>query len=355
MEYVYDRETGKRIQVPASVAASMTRSERYSYTKPNYNYDGAAAEAFGDKWAGPSGQGPAGELDFVTEESLQRDYGDYYDREDWEYRPPTEYNTKPIAGLTSAEWYEANRLWNIITDPDKDKVGGWWTIGEDGIPFRNQSGFNAIEGMEGVSDKIIGELTRRYAVYEWENPIDSGDDFDVPLGGGGRGGWGGSARVDQAYLAPDRRAIEDMVKAQLITYVGTATDKRVQQMTDLYLRDHKAQWMGQRAAMKGTGGEDVDPVTSVMVAIRDTDEYKKIHKLRPEGADEARWIAERRDALRQRGVSQGDADERAVILAQVAANPLTMDAGKFQAGTGSEDKGGLTKIKDAAAMMARLI
>lgn len=355
MEYIYDRETGKRIQVPSSVAASMIRSDRYSRTKPNYNYDGAAAEVFGEKWAGPSGLGPIGELDFVTRESLERDYNPQPVFE-WNYLAPKEYNTRGYdAGvLTVQERQQVEQLWNSMLDSPQQ----WWTQNPDGSYDTTTIGMQNIEGLgeqdERFSSKVIGMVQNLYRDINPNEVIDSGGEVP-PFGYGGGGGYGGSARVDAAYLAPDRRVIEDMVKAQLITYTGEARDQDIQQLADVFMRDHKQQWVVQRSAAQGTGGMDVDPNASVMAAIREREDYKRIHKLRPEGADEARWISERRDALRQKGVSQGSADERAIVLAQSAANPLTLDPDAFQAGAGEANVGASNRLAEAASRMARLI
>ena len=115
------------------------------------------------------------------------------------------------------------------------------------------------------------------------------DDFFDPFadldGGGGFGGGGGGGFAGPVYRAPDRRTTQDLVKGMLVSLIGSGFTIYEEEFTDLYMKEDRRNFDSETAA--------IDPTTSVLEAIRQTEEYKTIHKLRPESTDERTWISER--------------------------------------------------------------
>lgn len=133
-------------------------------------------------------------------------------------------------------------------------------------------------------------------------------DFSLP-GGGGFGGFGGGGGPQ--YIGPDEGLVRDFVKSRLVALVGRADEKRIDALTALYLKDDKR-------AFKGAS---VDPKQSVTEKIRSYGDYKRIHELRPDSANEDTWISQQSQALIGGGATAGEADELAATFAQIGANP----------------------------------
>lgn len=127
---------------------------------------------------------------------------------------------------------------------------------------------------------------------------------DLPGDGGG-----GNAPV---YVAPDRRVIEDYVKGSMVSLVGTVLDSRVQEITDLYMSDHRRNF--------DTPDVEIDPGQSVVEAIRQSSEYRTIHQNRPESADERTWISDRRQAALQGGLDIEEQEDFAIVQATAAGD-----------------------------------
>lgn len=146
--------------------------------------------------------------------------------------------------------------------------------------------------------------------------------FDDPAGGGG----GGSGAARPVYVAPDRRVVEEFVGDKQIVLTGRRRPE-LNSIVDAYMADHRRQWEG----------KSVDPKQTVMERIRGTAEYKRIHTLRGEAADENSWVNARQDRLMQLGVGAKAAEARGIELAATGASLANIDVGKFQAGRGRKD------------------
>jgi len=153
----------------------------------------------------------------------------------------------------------------------------------------------------------------QYLLSNWGGTASAGQD-DSPYslddllaemfgGGGGGGGGGGAAPV---FTPPDRGLVEDYVKSRLVALVGRADEGRIKILTDLYLKDAKAAF----------GGASVEPKQSITEKIRSFDDYKRIHKYRPDAADEDTWISGQMSQLMNAGMQAGEAEKLAIDFAQ---------------------------------------
>ena len=137
------------------------------------------------------------------------------------------------------------------------------------------------------------------------------DDQGLGLTGGG-GGGGGGGFTGPEYVEPDRRVVEDFVKGSMVSLVGTVTDEEIDRFTDIYLKDHRANF--------DTPAKTIDPAQSVIEAIRGTKEYQTIHQSRPESTDERTWISDRRRAAVEGGLTVGAQEDFAITQATVAGD-----------------------------------
>ena len=107
-----------------------------------------------------------------------------------------------------------------------------------------------------------------------------------------------------------------------------------------------------------TETEEIEPRQSVLAAIRETTEYKRVHALRPEGADERTWIGGRRQ-LAERGGLQTGLDQFAINQATVAGDDA--DVERAAATQQFQQSGRMPAILDnqfrgiAEAMASRLV
>jgi hypothetical protein len=265
----------------------------------------------------------------------------------WE--PNTEsIGYSPLVGeeLAAVEAYWAN----MTTRPEL-----WWNI-QFGDPdeqgFRSKlitplrmSNTNLEQGTQakGFSDQQIGWLAEK---------LNSGPEVLAELGAdeglwGQPGGGGGGGARGPVYVSPMREVIEDTVKSMLNTLTGDEAEDLVQKYSDMYGAAHRQAWDIARS-----GGETIDPNQVVLEAIREQDDYKRIHTLRPESASESRWIPDQVARLRQLGMGAEDADERAVWLAQTGTPLTDVDIGAAQMVRGRKDITLFGKIGKAAELVA---
>ena len=266
-----------------------------------------------------------------------------------------EPNTESIAysPLVGDELAAVEAYWsNMTTRPEL-----WWNIqfgdpNEQGFrsklitPLRmSNSNLELGTQAKGFSDQQIGWLAEKLNSGP-EQLVAPGEGellWDQPggPGGGGRGGGG------PTYVSPMREVIEDTVKSMLNTLTGDEAEELVQKYSDMYSTAHRQAWDIARS-----GGETVDPNQVVLEAIREQDDYKRIHALRPESAAESRWIPDQVARLRQLGMGAEDADERAVWLAQTGTNLNDIDIGAAQMVRGRKDISLFDKIGKAAELVA---
>ena len=135
---------------------------------------------------------------------------------------------------------------------------------------------------------------------------------DTGIDGGGGGGGGRAGAVGPVYRAPDRRVIEDQIKGMLVSLLGTVDESLVQEFTNLHMKEDKRNW--------DSPTETIDPSMSVLEAVRNTSQYKSIHKLRPDSVDERQWISDRRSAALRGGLNTADLEQFAIGSAASGSN-----------------------------------
>lgn len=163
----------------------------------------------------------------------------------------------------------------------------------------------------------------------------------------GGGGGGSSGRQGPVYVSPDRKVVEDTVKAMLTSLTGDEPEEKIQEYADVFLAAHKNSWQ-----IAQTGGELQDPNQAVLEKIRQQEDYIRIHTNRSETDSETRWISDRVGRLNQLGMDSVDADERGVWLAQAGTNLNDIDTGKAQISKGKDDIQLMGKIQKAASLVA---
>jgi len=235
----------------------------------------------------------------------------------------------------------------------RDNPGLWFTEGTGeyfGLLVPNSTAALNLEQMQGkggglfdMSEPLIG------AVQEWmfngiPNPNAISTEGRDPGDTGGGGGGGGRAR----FVSPDRGTVEDTVRSQLIALVGEGAPQRVNELTDKWLDAYRKSW-----EIRQTGGQDIDPNQTVLSLIRNQEDYKNIHSLRPDGSDEMTWISTRRNRLNQLGLTPEDADERAIRMAQLGVNLNDIETGQFQNSRGRKDIELFQRLGKAAEMVGR--
>ena len=262
--------------------------------------------------------------------------------------------------LSSAEQLQAdNYMKKILANPEQ-----WWQLDTEtpGIGFADgqeysytqiplrMSQWNLENNLEelGFSDRVIREVSRQFDA-QTVNPNDGtlsvNPDFDTSLGGGGGGGGASGPK----YIAPMRTVVEDTVKTALRTLVGEADPRRVQELANQYEDSHRAQY---DVRYGNAGDRDIDPNQVLLDTIRSQDDYKRVHALRGEADDEMAWIGERRSRLSQLGLNSGDADERAIALAQSGTALPDIETGAFQNSKGRKDITMMNTIQAAAQQVA---
>lgn len=239
---------------------------------------------------------------------------------------------------------EANRALWWLTDEDENIL-----IDDNGKALQKPMGQTWLENMqaeEGWSDATLSAIVSWYGQQAGDVPFDTGIDTSGGYSGG-YGGGGGGGYAGPIYVSPDRRTIEDAMKAQLYALTGTADESRIQSLTDSYLKAHKQSW-----EIRQAGGEDVDPNQTTLDMIRSQADYKQIHKLRPESEDEMRWLSDRRNRLEQLGVDAKDAEERSITMAQIGASPYKIETGGFQYSKGRKDITLFRQLQQSASAIA---
>ena len=164
--------------------------------------------------------------------------------------------------------------------------------------------------------------------------------------GGRRSGGGGVART---YAGPDSGLVSDWVKSQLTNLVGRADDDRVAMLTEKYFDADRAAF----------GGESIDPKQTVREAIREFDDYKRIHANRTDMEDEDTWITGQMSALLQAGVSGQEAEQLAINFAQAGVSKVRAGELSEARRVGSQPiqalPGFFSKVKQSLSTVARSV
>lgn len=132
-------------------------------------------------------------------------------------------------------------------------------------------------------------------------------------GGGGGGGRGGGGAAGPTYVKPDERLVREAVRGDLVALVGKADPAKIDELVSTYMSEAKR-------AFDVRETEQVDPMETVKAKIRETAEYKAIHQLRPDSADEFDWVSSRIGALKRAGVTDAMAEELGISQATVGAS-----------------------------------
>ena len=168
---------------------------------------------------------------------------------------------------------------------------------------------------------------------------------DITVGGGGGGGGRGGA-IGPVYRAPDRRTIEDQVTGQVANLLGAVDEDFVQEFTNLFMTEDRRNF--------DSKDKQIDPGTSVVEAIRNTAEYKRIHKLRPDSVDERTWISRRRSLGESGGLAESELEQFGIDQATIGGRVSeTAEAGAVKqfVNTNQAPRILQTKFKQAAADM----
>lgn len=212
------------------------------------------------------------------------------------------------------------------TPDDYIPVGGWGLriprFNDDGTPMVGANGRRITQPLDDLPYGVLvgyGVLPDGIPINAIDNWVERArrnllDNYDQIAGtGGGGGGRGGGGAAAPVYQAPDRRLVEDSVKAQLAALAGTVDPGRLRDLTNLYMSEDKRAFAERET-------QQLDPMASVQAKIREGADYKAIHKLRPESVDEFEWISSRQGALQRAGVTPATAERLGVVGAQVGAS-----------------------------------
>jgi hypothetical protein len=181
--------------------------------------------------------------------------------------------------------------------------------GQLGLPAPNDSGIVNLSrnefGKEGFTDAINGILVS-------PGGEDTGDFFDDDLlsrllGGSSSGG----GRASPTFVKPDKRLVEEAIKARLVALVGSSNPAQLNSLVDVFMSEARRNFDNPK--------QQIDPMASVDAAIEKTGEFKAIHKLRPESMDKFEWVSDRRGAMIRAGVAPTLAEDLAIKQATVGA------------------------------------
>lgn len=141
--------------------------------------------------------------------------------------------------------------------------------------------------------------------------------FDLglePSTGSGRGrrGTGAAAAV---YVALDRAAVEENMRAYVIAATGEQDANIVKGASDAWLAADRANFNS--AAPK-------DPNVAAKSFVRNTAKYKDLHELRDPSEDELDWVTSRQGKLRSLGLSSSRAAALGIQQARVGSDDAAL-------------------------------
>lgn len=177
-------------------------------------------------------------------------------------------------------------------------------------------GFGLINGITNrlglSSDQVLNAMAQANANAQGNDPL-----FDFLLrqlqgGRGGRGRRGGGGRAAPVFVGSVRADIEEQMRMYLISMVGQADDGRIKQLADLVQNIERHNF--------DNPAEPRSIDSEVRTVVRNYDDYKRIHELRPDNVDEAQWISSQAGALLRAGLDPQFVDQRAIQAAQVGAS-----------------------------------
>jgi hypothetical protein len=184
--------------------------------------------------------------------------------------------------------------------------------GQIGLPAPNDSGIVNLSrnefGKEGFTDAINGILVSSGG-EAGEGTLDPRLQAVLDAIAGGSSGGGG--RAGPTFVKPDKRLVEEAIKARLVALVGSSNPAQLNSLVDVFMSEARRNFDNPK--------QQIDPMASVDAAIEKTGEFKAIHKLRPESMDKFEWVSDRRGAMIRAGVAPTLAEDLAIKQATVGA------------------------------------
>lgn len=356
-----NRRDGRVVTVTAEQADNLLKSGGWSRSESTGSVDTEGRGTLPIQTGYPDHLGGNARTDFGGEYDTSQDFGGESFKYGGTWEPTTVQvnapdNPRVDSGITTAQWQQIVAFQKNM----EENEGLFWKLveGENGevLAIHPRSAIardfeNDLED-RGWSDVMIGAVSDWYYRRTTDERMAPNQDFDFDIGPGGGGGGGGGRATGPVYIAPDRRAIEDNVKAQLMTYTGEFTDQRVAELADAFEAAHREDW---DTRVSGVEGRATDPNQVVLDLVRGQENYKKAHALRGDGDDEARWIGDRRSRLGQLGVTSEDADSRAITMAQLGTNLNDIETGQFQNSKGRQDITLMNTLQKAANQVAEAL
>ena len=168
------------------------------------------------------------------------------------------------------------------------------------------------ENYNQIYDTIVNWDGDRYALIRYTDyAIEQQYGGSAPKGGAAVDNFDPFAGLDfgggfaaPVYKAPDKRVVRDFVKRELVQLLGADESTMRERLVDLYMKDHRRDW--------DSPSQTIEPGQSVIEAIRDSELYQQIHKLRPEEVEEHDWIMQRHVAALSGGLDVEEAQAFAV-------------------------------------------
>ena len=155
----------------------------------------------------------------------------------------------------------------------------------------------------------VSELKNPGYEFTLDNPVVP---WNPEMPGGGGGGYGGGGgRVAPVYTPPDRRTIEYQITGMLGAKVGRAEKSRVKTLTDLFMTRHRFAW--------DNPNDGRNPWEDVNEKIRGSDDFQRIHKLRPDYIDEDEWVTLHQRTALSAGVNAQRGEQFAINQAQIGS------------------------------------
>ena len=114
------------------------------------------------------------------------------------------------------------------------------------------------------------------------DPSDQGQTGNLLFPSGSGGGYGGGGFSTRTYIPPDRREVVDTVRGMLGGLVGRADKARVESLADDFMAEHKHAWEKPELG--------ISPWATIREKVRNSEDFKRIHKLRPDSVNEEEWV-----------------------------------------------------------------
>jgi hypothetical protein len=343
MQYMQDK-VDRRLVVE-SVGPPQTNQDG-SVTREITFYDADAYKALQDSrnpfYRNPSKPGRI-TIKFTTE-------GRAEERED----PNTQVSNDLTLGLEqyipqSDARAMADRILNLDLMTRDPSRSGWSQLASNEVRrFLTNPKYGDEKRRQELADIVLTEIeasTHGYAegqdMYNyWENFFKTAPELDLGAGGGG---------FQRIYEAPDRREVTENVKNYLAQVLGDSSDKKlVNRLVEIYMTDHRRSFDNPEAGIR--------PWFSVKEAVRARDDYKQIHKLRPDTTDELEWVTQYQFYIDQAGIPPGLRDMTAVDFATVGASQQAASRGAFriqEQRTGRAQPVFLNNVRNAISSLAR--